>query len=195
MEETIKERKKALRRVYLAARSAMGPQGRTAASAKICRSLQALPQLERAKIFLSYSPMEEETDVTAFHAWAAGRGIDIAYPVTGKGGQMKAYIPRSASAMRPDRYGILSPVPEESEYIAPERLDAVLVPCVAFTADGMRLGHGGGYYDRYLPRCPQAVRVLPAFAAQCAPELPTDGYDLPVHIIVTENGVTELTEG
>ena len=195
MEETIGERKKTLRREVLAARSAVGAQHRAEAAARICAGLTALPRLERAKIILSYSPMEEETDVSAFHAWAADYGVAVAYPVTGKNGQMEAYIPRDASAMRADRYGILSPVPEESEHIAPERLDAVIVPCVAFTAAGARLGHGGGYYDRYLPRCPQAVRVLPAFEAQRVPALPTDGYDLPVHIIVTEISVTELTEG
>lgn len=51
------------------------------------------------------------------------------------------------------KYGILSPIPECSESVRADELDAVLMPCVGFDSHGGRLGHGGGYYDRYLLRC------------------------------------------
>ena len=68
-------------------------------------------------------------------------------------------------------------------------LDAVLVPCAAFDGDGNRLGRGGGYYDRYLARCPQAAAILTAFEAQRLPRVPREAHDLRFSLLVTEAGV------
>jgi 5-formyltetrahydrofolate cyclo-ligase len=61
----------------------------------------------------------------------------------------------------------------------------VIVPGVGFTADGQRLGYGGGFYDRYLPRCPQARIVAAAFPEQICRALPTEAHDLSIpHVII-----------
>ncbi len=69
--------------------------------------------------------------------------------------------------------------------------DVVVVPCVGFTADGHRLGYGGGYYDRWLAAHPQvtAIGVAWSFAAVAAGEFAARPHDIPLALVVTERGV------
>ena len=78
-------------------------------------------------------------------------------------------------------------VPEDEP--EPSTLDVVLVPGVAYTADGWRLGQGGGWYDRFLPMLrPDAVTVGVAFAVQIVDALPVEPHDVPVDHVVTDVG-------
>lgn len=62
----------------------------------------------------------------------------------------------------------------------------VLVPGAAFTRNGGRLGWGGGYYDRFLAREPQRLRIALAYGSQVMERLPLEAHDLPVDVLVTE---------
>ena len=65
----------------------------------------------------------------------------------------------------------------------------VLVPGMAFTAEGSRLGRGGGFYDRFLRTLPKSsVRIGVCFSAQIMPVLPTERHDEPVSFLLTEAG-------
>jgi 5,10-methenyltetrahydrofolate synthetase len=72
----------------------------------------------------------------------------------------------------------------------PEDIAVVLVPGLAFTSDGYRLGRGAGFYDRFLERMPNALRLGIAFAEQLAPTLPIEPWDLPVDALLTDTGMT-----
>lgn len=63
------------------------------------------------------------------------------------------------------------------QLVSPQELDLLIVPGVAFTLQGERLGYGGGYYDRYIPLCPQTKLVACAFREQLVAQLPTDEHD------------------
>ena len=66
-------------------------------------------------------------------------------------------------------------------------LDLILVPGLAFTADGLRLGRGGGFYDRLLANCESRTRRIGVcFAAQIVDALPTAAHDQSVERVVTE---------
>lgn len=69
--------------------------------------------------------------------------------------------------------------------------DVVLVPCLAYTASGFRLGYGGGYYDRWLAAHPQVTAVGVAWSATLLgeAELAVQPHDHPLMLIVTERGV------
>ncbi len=68
--------------------------------------------------------------------------------------------------------------------------DVVLVPCVGFTADGFRLGYGGGYFDRWLAAHPAVTTVGIAWeVGRIAPgEFTPEAHDLPLTMVLTEAG-------
>ncbi len=179
--------KKELRRLALARRDALSARERAAAGAEICRLLAALPELEGAETVLGYAAAGSECDLSALYETLRSRGVRLAFPVCGEGGLMEAFVP--SGPLVPGRFAIPAPDPESSLRLAPEELDAVLVPCAAFDGAGGRLGRGGGFYDRFLPRCPRAKAILTAFEAQRLERVPCEAHDLSFSLLVTEAGV------
>ncbi len=190
------EEKHVQRAGCLARREALFPEARATFSAAICRHLIELPALQTAQVIFSYMAAGSEADLTAFHRWALEQGKMLAFPVSYPQGRMEAYVPEGPESWARGRYGIPAPIPERSTRLDPQELDAVILPCVAFDAAGRRLGHGGGYYDRYLPQCPQALRVLAAFEAQRLDTVAVDTHDQSAQALVTELGIQiDLTGG
>ena len=96
--------------------------------------------------------------------------------------------------LRPNKFYILEPE-EVSRRVAPEKLDLVVTPLVAFDLHGHRLGTGGGYYDRtfafmHADQYKKPLLIGLAFAKQQADSLPIDPWDIKLDGIVTERGVT-----
>ena len=82
-------------------------------------------------------------------------------------------------------------VPEDEP--DPMAVDVVIVPGVAFTPDGARLGQGGGWYDRFLARVrPDCTSVGVGFDPQIVDVLPTEPHDVRLDGIVTESGAMFL---
>ncbi|MBQ3481001.1 MAG: 5-formyltetrahydrofolate cyclo-ligase [Oscillospiraceae bacterium] len=181
------EKKKESRRLALSRRDALGTETRAEASAAISRLLAGLDELRTAKTVLGYVPVGSECDLGALYEALRERGVTLAFPVTGERGAMEAFVP--CGALIPGRFAIPEPDPARSRCLAPEELDAVLVPCAAFDAEGNRLGRGGGFYDRFLLRCPRAAAILTAFEAQRLPQIPREAHDLSFSLLVTETGV------
>ena len=84
------------------------------------------------------------------------------------------------------RFGMLEPG-EACPLLAPEEIDLVLVPGLAFDRAGYRLGQGGGYYDRYLPQCSGKSLAL-CREAVLFEALPREEHDRPVGLVLTEHG-------
>lgn len=90
--------------------------------------------------------------------------------------------------MAKDRYGVRYPT------AGPTRIpELILVPLLAFTAQGARLGYGGGYYDRTLAALRDAGEVFAcgvAYAGQEVSEVPTEAHDELLDGVLTETGFT-----
>lgn len=95
--------------------------------------------------------------------------------------------------LKEGRFGIPEPEPSGPPE-SPEPSDLFIVPAVALGRDGRRIGHGGGYYDRYLADS-AAFKVGICFDAVLFDRLPSDGYDIPVDMIITETGVKPADVG
>jgi 5-formyltetrahydrofolate cyclo-ligase len=73
---------------------------------------------------------------------------------------------------------------------SPDEPDVIVVPGVAFTADGHRLGQGGGWYDRFLARVrDECVTIGVGFAPQLVERLPVEPHDVALDVVVTDMGV------
>ena len=113
----------------------------------------------------------------------------LAAPRVAAAGTMHAMLLSGQPLVR-SRLGIMEP-PATAAGVEPESIDAVVVPGLAFDATGFRLGYGGGYYDRFLARCPRALRIGLAFEAQMVDSVRPHGRDEPLHHIVTERRVID----
>lgn len=72
----------------------------------------------------------------------------------------------------------------------PGIVDVVIVPGTAFTPDGRRLGQGGGWYDRFLPRLrPGTPTIGVGFEPQLVDDLPVEAHDVCLDLVVTDAGI------
>jgi len=92
----------------------------------------------------------------------------------------------SALVERLHAAGIETAVPED-ETLEASWPDVIIVPGLAFTSDGRRLGQGGGWYDRFLPdRRPDCTTIGVGFAMQLVDDLPTDDHDVVLDVVITD---------
>ena len=181
--------KKEQRKAALAARRALSAGERAVFSKKICGRIARTKAFRNANTILAYLATWDEVDLSILCEKAVKQGKEVAYPVSYKDGIMEAFVPDGPESLVKGLLGITAPDPERSELLKPEDIDLVLVPLVAFDEEKRRLGHGGGYYDRYLPKCTNAKFVLVAFEAQKLPQIVTDPHDVLMNVLVTEDRI------
>lgn len=111
----------------------------------LARRLHRFPQLQRARNVGVYLAIRHEISLNQFVETAARRNFHLFAPVL-RGNTLAFASLDSATTLRPNRFGI--PEPLNGPYIDVRFLDVVMTPLVAFDNNGVRLGMGGGYYDR-----------------------------------------------
>ena len=136
----------------------------------------------------AYWPIKGEFDaLPALYRWSEG-GPDrrIGLPVIDRETrQLRFHVWYPGCPMEEDAFGI--PKPKDTEQFAPQLL---LVPCVGFGPGGLRLGYGGGFYDRTLAALePQPVTVGVGYAHGFVPWLEAEPHDVPLDVLLTEDGV------
>ena len=189
MEERKFLNKSEQRKIALERRRAMTGPEISEKSGLICARLLRLPELQKAGLILSYMPTYDEADVSGLNHSLRAMGKRLCYPVTAGGGIMSAYEPDSPDDFAVKRYGILEPITGRSKPVSPGDIDAIILPCVAFDDKLRRLGHGAGYYDRFLPLCKKAVKIAAAFALQQLDEIICDSHDISMDLVVTEEKI------
>ena len=175
-------------------RKSLKPEDAAGKSREICERLMSLPEVANAKNIFSYLAMSGEVDLSTVHDFLISRGAEIAFPAVFGDGIMQALIPGD-DTFHTGAFGIREPVRDRSRQAPPEGFDLVLAPCVGFDSGCRRLGHGSGYYDRYLPGCRNAVLICPAFEFQRFDRIAAGDSDIPVDIVVTETGIYRNSEG
>ncbi len=170
----VNEAKRLLRARLRAARRSLSPAQRSsesAAAAACCEAL--LGQGDPA----SYAAMADELDLGALHArrWASGRPV-LLPRVVGEG-LLAWHAVLGADSLIVGSYGIREPDPSRLPAIALPRGTTILVPGIAFTRSGHRLGQGGGFYDRLLESRPDLRTIGVGFACQLLDDLPGEAHD------------------
>lgn len=186
--------KQAQRRQGIAARRAMSAADRAAADAAICAAILRSEVYRQADTLLLYAASGGEVDLTAVAEAAAHDGKRVAWPICLPKHQMEAAAPYTPDAWQVGAYGIPAPDPARSEILPPESLALILAPCTAFDAACRRVGMGGGYYDRYLPRCTHAVCWAVAYECQRVTAAATEPHDRRMDACITERSLYNGTD-
>lgn len=169
--------KKELRQQTIQALKTMPAEQRLAASEQLYQQLWALPEWQAAsKIATTISSgFELATQPIIDRAHAEGKVVAV--PQTLPHRQMAFHVVDDRTNFERSKFGLLEPV--DGEVIAPDQFDLIVVPGLIFAATGERLGFGGGYYDRYLPKT-TGFKVSLALPAQQAsqPSWTVESFDV-----------------
>ena len=142
-----------------------------------------LSALDAASVVMLYASTAEEIDLFPMMEMLLQ---SIALPHIIQRGQMEALSLTSLEHLVEGPFGIMMPDPIREDIVSPQQIDVIIVPGAAFSADGRRLGLGGGYYDRFLAKTVQAFRLVLAYDWQVVPDVPVAPHDAYVDAILTE---------
>lgn len=185
--------KTALRDRIRSARQARSPAQRTADSAAIATAL--LEGLATARTIAAYVPEETEPGHGRLPAVLTRLGARVLLPVVAPRGRELVWAV-DAGRMAPGRFGLLEPVGPRLGATAVGTAEVVVVPALAVSRDGARLGRGGGYYDLALRHArPDAVIVALVFDDELLDELPAEPHDHRVTAVVTPSGGWQQLSG
>jgi 5-formyltetrahydrofolate cyclo-ligase len=178
--------KTALREQYLARRAARPAAERAAAAAAVAAAL--LRELAGTRAFAAYAPEETEPGYGRLPAAYTQLGARVLLPVVPPEGRELSWAV-DTGRLAPGRYGLLEPVGPRLGNTAIGTVDLVIVPALGVDRDGVRLGRGGGYYDRALRHArPDAVVVALVFDDEFVDALPAEPHDRRVTAVVTPSG-------
>lgn len=149
----------------------------------LCR----LPVWSTARTVMCFVSTPSEPDTQPLLQAALRQGRALCLPRQCGDGRMEAHRVAALFALQKGPHGILEP-PCTLPVTDPAAIDLIVAPCLAAAPDGTRLGHGGGFYDRFFARS-GAARVVLCPSAAVFPRLPADEYDLPADLVITERGI------
>ncbi|MCF0160728.1 MAG: 5-formyltetrahydrofolate cyclo-ligase [Bacteroidaceae bacterium] len=175
-------RKQALRQEVRALFKASSEEQRRLWSAGIVSAVERNEAFRRARTVMAFHPLPDEVDLRRLLADCEHEKRFVLPVVEGNDIRLKRYA--GDGHLRTGAFGIGEPDGEEWFTEFPS-IDLVLVPGVAFTLGGARLGRGKGYYDRFLPQVPQAKLIGVCFPYQVLPDIPLAPHDCLVHEVVT----------
>ncbi len=193
----IKQKRESIREEILKQRENLSPAERATRSQRIAAHvIEWIQQSEKSDSGCSfdavmvYLSMKSEVETNGLIESLLNQGRKIIAPVVEtKSGQL---VPRCIQKLEEDlvthRFGMLEPN-TNCPIFPPEKLELIIVPGIAFDSNGYRLGYGKGFYDRFLPTCPNAITIGIAFQLQLVEDTYPQPWDIPVQYIFTEEGI------
>lgn len=160
------------------------------ASEKIGRYVTELPEFNYANAVFVYinMPNEPQTKEIIEKAWFSHKTVCVPKCI-GKSDMIPVVI-KSWNDVRPGNFGIPEPfVCSDAAYT--KKTDIAVIPCVSVDRKGNRLGHGAGYYDRFLAGT-DMKKICLCFEENISEEIPTDGNDVTVDMVISEKGIYRI---
>jgi len=175
-----------MRRLMRARRKALTKEERERANAAICARLGIAADSSGASGPIAvYLASADEIDISDFIREALKRGVQVVAPRwNGETYELARLRGLAESDLRTGPMKI--PEPAEAEIVHPSKVSTWIVPGLAFTKDGRRLGYGGGWYDRLLALSSgNSLKIGVAHEFQIADDLPHEPHDVRLDRIVT----------
>lgn len=171
--------KKQLRKELITKRKKMTDEEFSNKSLSICNRLLNNSQYLKSKVIYCYYSVNKEVDLLPFIKQALEDGKIIAFPKV-KGQNMDFFEVKSLEELEPGYFDI----PEPPETTPAPKGDLIIVPGVAFSKKGERLGYGGGFYDRFLEHH-KVYTIGVAYDFQIMNSLPTEEHDMKLNEIIS----------
>lgn len=189
MKESLREHKRWRRREIAGIREELTDRYITEASAVIADRLLETEEYSRANTVMCYLDYGKEVRTSAIveRLWADGKRVCIPLCTDTKAHIMEAKLYTDETVLVPGAYGIMEP-PADAETVPAGELDLIVLPCVSCDRSCNRLGHGAGYYDRYLPGTDASLIAL-CTEKLMSDEIPVDEFDVPLDAVITENDI------
>ncbi|WP_372500005.1 5-formyltetrahydrofolate cyclo-ligase [Streptomyces sudanensis] len=189
--------KAGLRSRLLAARSLLTSEDVRRAAGALAGTALELPELAQARTVAAYVSVGREPGTRVLIDALRARGVRVLLPVLMADNDLDWAVYEGAGGLAPARLGLLEPSGPRLGPEAVAEADAVLLPGLAVDARGMRLGRGGGSYDRVLARLARLgadpALVVLLHAHEVVARVPEEPHDHPVHAVVTPDGVRRFT--
>ena len=183
--------KQILRTQCRALRDALTAEAVATASARICEHLAAWSVFQQAQTVAAYMAFGNEINLVPLmkqshdKRWAIPRTLVKPEP-------RLVFHPYDPTRLARHPFGMLEP-DASLPVVEPHELDMILVPGVAFDRCGYRLGFGGGFYDRFLPRV-TTTKVGIIYAAWLVEQVPREPFDQSVDFLACETGWVETRQ-
>jgi 5-formyltetrahydrofolate cyclo-ligase len=183
-----------IRKEFLKARDALDPADRARGSSLIRQKLFQHPKWRASSTILCYVSFGSEVETHALIQEALRFKKRVIVPLHEAGSKETPLSDlQRFGELGSSHRGVLQVQPEFRHLVDPEIVDLTLIPGIAFDRQGGRIGFGGGYFDRLLPKMPKAFRLALSFSAQMgATPLPLEKHDVRMQCIVTEKETLEI---
>lgn len=178
--------KRELRHAAIAFRLALSRTRAAACDADIHAHLLGLESVIDARCVFVFVSVGREVDTRPLISHLHANGTRVLVPRVSRGGLMAAVEFDGWASLERGALGI--PRPQASEDRSGD-VETAIIPALAFTRLGYRLGYGGGYYDRWLALNPAPLRIGVCREQEIHEALPTEPHDARVDVLVTEAGV------
>jgi 5-formyltetrahydrofolate cyclo-ligase len=156
---------------------------------EINHSFLSLEAVRQANLIMMYYSIAREVETISLIGELLHLGKKVGLPVCREDLSLEVRVISSLNQVVQREIGkiaLFEPV-KETPLIRPEVLDLIIIPGLAFDLSGNRLGHGAGYYDRFLHNIPSHIIKLGlAYNFQVIPEVPASSHDIPVDGLLTE---------
>ncbi len=173
--------KKELRRAIREQKRTMTEEEIDSRSQRLGEMFCNTPAYQNAKTVYGYLPYNQEVRTVPILQRALNDGKQVAVPKI-YGDTMRFLYLTDLSQVEKNAMGIPEPVADEP--VAEDKTALVLMPGVAFTKTGDRMGYGGGFYDRFLSAEPQHPTIALCYDFQIVESLPTEEFDIPVDLVL-----------
>ena len=182
LREALKEQERRLTKVAL-----------SDSNQKLTERFLALEEVAAAETILLYCSMGAEPDTTVLMERLLTQGKRVVLPRCLPQRQMETRLYTSHIPLIQHPYGMLEPG-EAHPLVEPEEIELALVPALAYDICCMRMGRGGGYYDRYLAEF-SGITVGWCRDVLLQREIPAESHDRPVDLVLTETRLFRRSEG
>jgi 5-formyltetrahydrofolate cyclo-ligase len=179
-----------LRRTLLNRLYALPSEQRSEKSRKACQNLVSIEPFQNASTVMMFVslPQEVDTSEAILHAWQLGKVVAVPKISWEQRHMIPVQINSLETGFSTNAFGLRNPI--AGVPVPFEDIDLVVTPALGFDRKGNRLGRGGSFYDRFFANDQlRAVKCGFGFAEQVMDSIPVAEHDLPVDMLVTDEGI------